>query len=174
MQSSFSEIREHSGNAMCWERKTAMKRKITYDLHLHFQIFTNCRLPFSAHSIPTMFMNFRKWRLNTICVYIFGNLRLKMPVFEDGMHQILDGNYEILHKRHVICEICQKMTQIAHFWCPEWLIQSTYSFCKSHKLHVFRWRILLPPSMQRPNEQKQRLSSLAINYTDWYLVVLGQ
>ena len=45
----------------------------------------------------------------------------------------------------------KKMGQIAQFWPPEWLIH----------------RRSPPPtrqSMQRPNEQQQRLSSWAINY----------
>ena len=49
------------------------------------------------------------------------------------------------------------MGKIAHFWPPEWLIQSSPP----------PYRRSPPPtrqSMQRPNEQQQRLSSWAINY----------
>ena len=60
------------------------------------------------------------------------------------------------------------MAQIAHFWLPGWLIKSTPPQRRSP----------LPTrqSMQRPNEQQQRLSSWAINYylrrlmTSWLII----
>ena len=50
----------------------------------------------------------------------------------------------------------KKLAQIAHFWPPGWLIQSTPPYRRSP----------LPTRqlMQRLNEQQQRLSSWAINY----------
>ena len=34
--------------------------------------------------------------------------------------------------RYVICEICKKMGKIAHFWPPEWLIQSSPPLIEGH------------------------------------------
>ena len=62
----------------------------------------------------------------------------------------------------------KKVAQIAHFWLPGWLIQST----PPHRRSPLPTR----QSMQRPNEQQQRLSSWAINYylrrlmTSWLII----
>ena len=163
MKSRFILIFGNSWSCCCywgWAVREFPNMRMETDFTL---IFGNSRLLSSILSTQCSHHvhEFPKKRMETVSILLLGNSRLFTHRSSKYVYlrATYDGNGEILHLKTCNLWDLQKKTQIAHSWPPEWPIQSP----PPHR----RSPTPTKQSMQRPNDQQQRLSNWAVNFYAW-------